>query len=295
MIDYQFNITEKINNSGIRNLRAAGSIDAPYGHAFGIRKDWPELHSIINKALSKITPEERRIIAQKWLQPYEKKAFSKQTIWMMLFAAEVLFTVFAFVLYWNFSLKRQVSRRTAQLNQELAKYDRAEKELRESRARLEQSNVELEHRVNERTRDLQAINAVGRSDVFLKLEVIKKGMGLTGLIIGAQFGPLVMISIKAVLDFFSTFVNAWPNKKLLGYSIFSQWMDIMPSLILSLVMSAVVYGLQFVLPGGPMVKLLLQIMAGMAVYGLLAWIFKMESFAYLVQTIKGQLQNRRKG
>ena len=295
MIDYQFNITEKINNSGIRNLRAAGSIDAPYGHAFGIRKDWPELHSIINKALSKITPEERRIIAQKWLQPYEKKAFSKQTIWMMLFAAEVLFTVFAFVLYWNFSLKRQVSRRTAQLNQELAKYDRAEKELRESRAMLEQSNVELEHRVNERTRDLQAINAVGRSDVFLKLEVIKKGMGLTGLIIGAQFGPLVMISIKAVLDFFSTFVNAWPNKKLLGYSIFSQWMDIMPSLILSLVMSAVVYGLQFVLPGGPMVKLLLQIMAGMAVYGLLAWIFKMESFAYLVQTIKGQLQNRRKG
>lgn len=159
MIDYQFNITEKINNSGIRNLRAAGSIDAPYGHAFGIRKDWPELHSIVNKALSKITPEERRIIAQKWLQPYEKKAFSKQTIWMMLFAAEVLFTVFAFVLYWNFSLKRQVSRRTAQLNQELAKYDRAEKELRESRAMLEQSNVELEHRVNERTRDLQAINA----------------------------------------------------------------------------------------------------------------------------------------
>lgn len=115
--------------------------------------------------------------------------------------------------------------------------------------------------------NLQAINAVGRSDVFLKLEVIKKGMGLTGLIIGAQFGPLVMISIKAVLDFFSTFVNAWPNKKLLGYSIFSQWMDIMPSLILSLVMSAVVYGLQFVLPGGPMVKLLLQIMAGMVVYG----------------------------
>ena len=119
-------------------------------------------------------------------------------------------------------------------------------------------------------------------------------MGLTGLIIGAQFGPLVMISIKAVLDFFSTFVNAWPNKKLLGYSIFSQWMDIMPSLILSLVMSAVVYGLQFVLPGGPMVKLLLQIVAGMAVYALLAGLFRIESFTYLVQTIKGQMKNRRK-
>ena len=52
-----------------------------------------------------------------------------------------------------------MARRTAQLNQELVKYDRAEKELRESRAMLEQSNLELERRVNERTRDLQEINA----------------------------------------------------------------------------------------------------------------------------------------
>ena len=69
-------------------------------------------------------------------------------------------------------------------------------------------------------------------------------------------------------------------------------MDIMPSLILSLVMSAVVYGSQFLLPGGPVVKLVLQILVGMAVYGLLAWLFKMESFTYLIQTIKGQMNRR---
>lgn len=159
MIGYQFNITEKINTSGIRNLRVAGTLDSPYGHAFAVRKDWPELESILSKALAQIQPDERKILAHKWLQPYEEKTFSKQTVWLMLFSAEVLFAVFAFVLYWNFSLKRQVSRRTVQLKQELLKYDRAEKALRESRAMLEQSNQELEHRVNERTRDLQAINA----------------------------------------------------------------------------------------------------------------------------------------
>lgn len=159
MMDYQFNITEKINAGGIRNLRVASVIEAPYGHAFGVRRDWPELLSILSKALQQITPEERRVISAKWLQPYEEKTFSKQNVWLMLFAAEVLFAVFSFVLYWNFSLKRQVARRTVQLKQELIKYDRAEKELRESRAMLEQSNVELEHRVSERTRDLQAINA----------------------------------------------------------------------------------------------------------------------------------------
>lgn len=129
--------------------------------------------------------------------------------------------------------------------------------------------------------NLQAINAVGRSDIFLKLEVIKKSVGILGLVIGIQFGPLVLVSIKAVIDFFCTFINAWPNKKLLGYSIGSQWMDIMPSMGLSVLMCIVVYLLQFVLPGGPWAKLFLQIGAGAVVYGGAAWAFKMESFTYL--------------
>lgn len=136
--------------------------------------------------------------------------------------------------------------------------------------------------------NLQAINAVGRSDVFLKLEVIKKTMGVVGLLIGIQFGPLVLVSIKAVLDFFSTFVNAWPNKKLLGYSIFSQWLDIIPSMALSVVMCALVYGLQFVLPGSVWMKLFLQVGAGVVIYGGLAWALKMESFSYLLEAAKGQ-------
>lgn len=115
--------------------------------------------------------------------------------------------------------------------------------------------------------NLQAINAVGRSDVFLKLEVIKKVVGILGLVVGIRYSPIVLVSIKAALDFLSIFTNAWPNKKLLGYSIGSQWRDIMPSMALSLVMCALVYGLQFALPGGPWMKLILQILAGAGIYG----------------------------
>jgi len=134
--------------------------------------------------------------------------------------------------------------------------------------------------------NLQAINAVGRSDVFLKLEVIKKTVGILGLIIGIRYSPIVLVSIKAGIDFLCTFINAWPNKKLLGYSIGSQWMDIMPSMVLSLVMCGAVYALQFVIPGGPLVKLVLQILAGAAIYAGLAWILKMESFQYLLGIVK---------
>ncbi len=136
--------------------------------------------------------------------------------------------------------------------------------------------------------NLQAINAVGRSDVFLKLEIIKKTMGIAGLLACIPFGPLVMVGVKAVLDFLCTFVNAWPNKKLLGYSAASQWRDILPSAGISLVMCAAVYGLQFLLPGGPWVKLPLQIAAGAAIYLLLARLFRMESFFYLLSAFKSR-------
>ena len=136
--------------------------------------------------------------------------------------------------------------------------------------------------------NLQAINAVGRSDIFLKLEVIKKSIGIMGLVIGAMYSPVILVSIKAGIDFLCTFINAWPNKKLLGYSISSQWMDIMPSMALSVGMCAAVYALGSVLPGGPWMKLVLQIGAGAVLYGGGAWVFKMESFTYL----KGMVMRR---
>lgn len=134
--------------------------------------------------------------------------------------------------------------------------------------------------------NLQAVNAAGRSDMFLKLEVIKKSMGIIGLVVGIQFGPLVLMAIKAGLDFLSTFVNAWPNKKLLGYGIFNQWADILPSVAVSLIMCAAVYGVQFVLPGGVWIKLFVQVIFGVGVYIALAKLFRLESFEYLWSLIK---------
>lgn len=130
--------------------------------------------------------------------------------------------------------------------------------------------------------NLQAMNAAGRSDMFLKLEIVKKTMGLVGLVAGMRFGPLVLISIKAGLDFLTTFVNAWPNKRLLGYGIFSQWADILPSAGISLAMCVAVYGIGLILPGGPWARLGVQVACGAGIYGLLAAAFRLESFGYLL-------------
>lgn len=135
--------------------------------------------------------------------------------------------------------------------------------------------------------NLQAINAVGRSDVFLKLEIVKKSLSLLALVIGMQFSVVVMVGLKAFQDFLCTFINAAPNQKLLGYSILHQWMDVMPSALLSAVMCGAVWYGGVLLPDmNVWLKLMLQIGIGISVYGGLAWAFRMESFCYLCDMVK---------
>lgn len=133
--------------------------------------------------------------------------------------------------------------------------------------------------------NLQAINAMGHSEIFLKLEIIKKAYGLVILLIAVQFGPMAMASSAVIGDLIGTFVNAAPNKKLLNYSYLEQWKDIMPAMTLSIVMMVVVR-LVGLLKLAPLPLLILEVAVGAAVYILGSSVFKLESFRYLLGQIR---------
>lgn len=135
--------------------------------------------------------------------------------------------------------------------------------------------------------NLQAINALGRSEIFLKLEIIKKIVSVIALLISLPFGIYVMVALKAVTDFLCTFINAYPNKRLLNYSFFEQWRDVFPSLLLSAAMCLAVYGIQFLIEG-TLLTLTVQILTGIVVYGGLSWLFQVESFVYLKDLIRNR-------
>ncbi len=144
--------------------------------------------------------------------------------------------------------------------------------------------------------NLQAINAVGRSDIFLKLEVVKKGLSVIALLIGMQFNVYMMVAIKAFQDFLCTFVNAAPNKKLLGYSILDQWRDVMPPAVAAALMcGAVMAAGQWLVFLPVLVRLLVQIVVGVVVYVALAWLFKVESFVQLMAVVSGYLAGKKRG
>ncbi len=141
------------------------------------------------------------------------------------------------------------------------------------------------------TANLQAVKALGRSDVFLKLEIIKKIYGVAILIITLPYGLTAMMFGRCISTVLSSIVNASPNKKLMNYSYMEQIKDMLPSMILSIVMCGAVL-LVGMLDINLYLLLTIQIIVGMAVYVGLSVVFKLECFTYVLNILKGFLKKK---
>jgi len=131
-----------INQLGINNLRVAGTINFSWHHSFASRKDWPTLNHILMKGLALITQDEKDAIYRKWIsldfgyRPfYESKHFWIIFVSIFGFTAIIIFAI----LFWNRSLKREVTMRTENLNatniqlkNEIKVREKVEAELRSS-------------------------------------------------------------------------------------------------------------------------------------------------------------------
>lgn len=134
------------------------------------------------------------------------------------------------------------------------------------------------------TSNLQAINAMGRSDIFLKLEIIKKVLGVLIICFTVRYSPLIMALGIFVSGILGSFINASPNKKLLSYSYLEQIKDILPSLLLSIIMGILIYPIIF-LRLSNIVTIFLQVILGAIIYIILSFLLKLECFIYLLNII----------
>ena len=142
------------------------------------------------------------------------------------------------------------------------------------------------------TANLEALKAIGRSDLYLKLEVAKKIIGLSILVLCIKGGP-IMIAWSVLLSSLSSgIVNATPNTKLLNYSYKEQFWDSFPSLILSAFMAMIIYPISYLAMPDYLI-LALQIFSGCVVYLFLSIITKQPSFNYLKSIIFKKFKNKR--
>ena len=91
--------------------------------------------------------------------------------------------------------------------------------------------------------NIQAIKAIGRSDIFLKLEFTKKSFYLLIILFFVLFtdSPLLLAISEILCTLVATIVNIFPNKRLINYGYRAQLMDLLPNLLCAIVMGIVVY------------------------------------------------------
>lgn len=142
------------------------------------------------------------------------------------------------------------------------------------------------------TANLNAIKAMGRSDLFLKLEVIKKIIGMVALLATMWISVEAMAYSLLATTLLSSFVNAFPNKKLLGYSYWEQVCDMLPAIFLAVGMGAIVFCVTL-LPLNDFIMLLIQVPLGVLIYVGGSWLFKMESFIYILAVVKSYLKRKK--
>jgi len=110
--------------------------------------------------------------------------------------------------------------------------------------------------------NLNMLNVQGRSDLFLKLEIIKKSLAIPTIIVGVIWGIKIMIAGMMVNTIIAYYLNSYWSGRKIGYSFKQQVKDILPSFILAASVSALVFGLGIVLPFNPLIKLSIQVLAG---------------------------------
>ena len=109
--------------------------------------------------------------------------------------------------------------------------------------------------------NLNILQVLGRSDIFLYLEIIKKCIGLLPIVIGVFCGIYYMLVVSIFTSIISLYLNTWYTSKTLKYTFWRQLEDIAPSYLTAFIIALSVYFLKY-LPLPFYVILVIQIIVG---------------------------------
>ncbi len=133
----------------------------------------------------------------------------------------------------------------------------------------------------------QGINAVGRSDLFLKMSVVKTVCSLLSLVMAVALfeSPIAIAQVAIFTTVINCIVNAVPCREYIGYRFKEQITDLLPASVISAVMLGVI-SLVGKLELSAMKRILAQVTVGMVVYLLLSIFLRVEAFFQLWQHVK---------
>lgn len=147
-----------------------------------------------------------------------------------------------------------------------------------------------------RSLNLNILQVKGRSDLFLKIDILKIIIGLIsiGIVVYLKLGIYGLLCSIFINSQFAFFTNSYFSEKYISYSTKEQIKDMLPALINSVLMGTIVYLSGQMLPLNDLVKLLLLLVIGILTYIGISKLARVEELNTLYQLIKTIVQKLRK-
>ena len=140
--------------------------------------------------------------------------------------------------------------------------------------------------------NLNILQVKGRSDLFLKLEIIKKIIAviLISISVISNLGIISLIWIMFLNSIIAFFINSFYSKRIINYSTWNQIKDIVPILFITILMASISYFSGNVVQNYIVLKIIVQILSGIISYIILSYIFKIEEFLTILNIFKKLLK-----
>jgi teichuronic acid exporter len=134
--------------------------------------------------------------------------------------------------------------------------------------------------------NLNMLQVEGRSDLFLRLEIIKKALAIPIIIIGVIWGIKIMILGMIVNTLIAYYLNSYWSGRFIGYSFLEQVKDIFPSFLLATGMSVVVFLVGLLIPLQLLPLLIIQLITGATLTIGMCEAFRNKDYVYIKEIIK---------
>ena len=140
--------------------------------------------------------------------------------------------------------------------------------------------------------NLQMLLSKGRSDIYLKLEIVKKIVGVLIVVIAIQYSPLCLIAAMSLILYpICLVLNVLPTGKIVGYGLIAQLRDVMPFLLMTTVLVLSVQGVNVLFCWDTLLltRLLALLISGLFGFGLyvgLAMLSRQPPIMLLYETVR---------
>ena len=138
--------------------------------------------------------------------------------------------------------------------------------------------------------NLNLLKAKGRSDLFFRLELLKKILVVISIALTYRWGIQAMIYGQIGVSLLAYYLNSYYSGKLIGYPLKEQVFDLLPYLGMAVVMGIGVYAIRWFRFPNNCALLISQVLVGMFIYAVISWLFRMPAFVEVIDISRGKIR-----